>query len=188
MCVSTLESASSSTRIRGIANQGAGYGCALFLAAGERDAALADQCSVLIGKLSISVAMLAASAAQRTSSSLAFCDAEGDVLANGFAEQKSFLRHEADIAAQVGERIFANRLAVDQHRTGRSVVNARDQSYQRRLSRTGGSDDCETGASGNSQIDVMQDRSSVVREIQVAEFDVAAQFAAGFSRPRPARP
>ena len=50
-----------------IANDRAGNGGSLLLSAGKRDAALAHQGLELLGKTSISEAMLAASAAERTS-------------------------------------------------------------------------------------------------------------------------
>ena len=100
MCVSTLESASSSIRMLGIANQGAGDGGALLLSARKRDAALADHGVVAVGKaLDVGgdvgciggVVNLLVGGVVNT---------QGDVLADAFAEQESFLRYEADAPAQ----------------------------------------------------------------------------------------
>ena len=96
-----------------IANQGAGNRRALFLSAGERYAALAHQRVVALRESPrCRSAMLAASAARRTSSSVACSRAESDVLADGVAEQKRLLRHEADVAraaTQAGTRGSADR-------------------------------------------------------------------------------
>ena len=63
--------------------------------------------------------------------------------------------------------------AIDQHRSGFRIIDARNQVDQSCLSRSCGSDNRETAARGNPQVKVVQHRLSVVAEIQAAEFDLA---------------
>ena len=123
----------------------------------------------------MSWAMLAASAAALISSRVAFLSSsrhsEGDVFADGVAEEECLLGNEADMAAQGVERELADGVAVDKNGPGRGVVNARDQADERGLSRAGGAHDGEAGAGGNAQVDVLKNRCAVVREVEIAEFD-----------------
>ena len=74
------------------------------------------------GNSSNSERMCAASAASKQVVSARVGRAEGEVLADGFAEEKGLLRHHADVAAQHGKRIFADGAAVDEQRSlGRFV-------------------------------------------------------------------
>jgi hypothetical protein len=99
----------------GIANQGAGDGGALLLAAGEGDAAFADHGVVAFGKASMSAAMLAASAALRIFLVGRIFDAEGDVFADAVAEEESFLGTKPILRRSDRQRVFADGAAVDEH-------------------------------------------------------------------------
>ena len=90
--------------------------------------------------------------------------AERNVLAHGLAEQESFLRHKADLAAQRLDGILAHRLAVDQHAARLSIVDTRDQADQRGLPGTGRPDNGQAAARRNSQINVMQNRRRRYRQ------------------------
>ena len=117
--------------------------------------------------------------------------AEGDVLANGVAEQECLLRNKADVLAQHFERELANRPPIDQHRAFGRVVDARNQRHQRGLARSGWSDDRQAGAFGHAQVDVLQhrfiavhathaalgrDQGVAVVKAQIAELDLAADL------------
>ncbi len=58
---------------------------------------------------------------------------EGNVVGQRVREQERLLRHEADGAAEHGERHLAHVDAVDEHAARRRIVKAREQRNQRRL-------------------------------------------------------
>ena len=174
--VSTLESASSRIRISRIANEGASDCGALLLSAGERDAALADHGVIAFGKafdVSCDVGRF-----RRVVNVLigGRVDAEGDIFADAVAEQESLLRHESDVLAQRGERVFADGESIDQNRAGRGVVDARDEADESRLARTGRADYGETGACGHAQIQVVQNLLAIVGKVEAAELDLAGDL------------
>src|SRR5437016_11589680 len=108
--------------------------------------------------------------------------AESDVLAHRIAEQKSFLGYETYAAAQVLERILANGPSIDQYCAGRGIVNPRNEADQGSFARAGGANNRETCARGNTQVDMAQNRCSVVGEIQVAELDLPTDFCSAGTR------
>jgi hypothetical protein len=75
------------------------------------------------------------------------------------------------MSAQGVERELADGAAVDEDGAGRGVVDARNKVDKRRLAGAGGADDGQTGAGGNAQVDVLKNRSAVVGEVEIAEFD-----------------
>src|SRR5712692_4439252 len=85
-------------------------------------------------------------------------ESEGDVAADGFAEQVGVLRDEADGLAQGGERPFADRAPIDQDRVVRRFPEARDEGGKRGLAAARGADDGERRAGGDFQIDVVEYR------------------------------
>ena len=115
----------------GAAEKGAGDGGALLLASGECDASFADGCIVGFGETfdvvrdvggfggGFDVVQL------RLAIFLRY--AEGDVFADGVAEEECFLGNEANVTAQRVERELADGASVDQNRAGLGVVDARDQ-------------------------------------------------------------
>ena len=84
--------------------------------------------------------------------------AEGDVLADGVGEEEGLLRDEADVVAESATREVADGLTVDEDGSGSGVVEARDQADERGFAGAGGADDGEAGASGDAQVDVVEDR------------------------------
>src|SRR5215470_20105880 len=106
--------------------------------------------------------------------------AEGDVFADCVAEQKRFLWHESDVAAQDFERNFADGSAVDQHGARSGVVNARDQVHERCLARAGRANDRQARSGWNAQVDVGENGDAVVGEVEIAEFDFTGNLAASF--------
>ena len=61
--------------------------------------------------------------------------AEGDVGRDGVAEQKCLLKDEADVPPQVVEIEIAQVVAVEQNPPARRIVKAAEQRQQRRLAR-----------------------------------------------------
>src|SRR6185312_1823924 len=106
-------------------------------------------------------------------------DSEGNVLADCFAEQESFLRHKPNVLSQRLHRIFAQRYAVNQHASRCRIINTRDQIHQRGLARTGRAHNRQAGPRRNVQIHIMQDVHAVIVEIQIVEFNVATDFDRG---------
>src|ERR1039458_1148897 len=81
-------------------NDGAGDGDTLLLSSGEGEAALADHGFVLFGE-ALDIGGDAGDGGGAADLRIAcVLDAEGDVFADGGAEEKGFLRDEADAAAQ----------------------------------------------------------------------------------------
>src|SRR5271157_1666829 len=135
----------------GAAEQGAGDRGALLLASGESDAAFAYGGVVAFGETfdvlgDVGCFGSGFDVVQRDVTVFARY-AEGNVFADGIAEQECFLRNEADVAAQRVEMELANGAAVDEDRAGLSVVDARDQVDKRRFAGAGGADDGEAGTS-----------------------------------------
>ena len=162
------------------AEQGAGDGGALLLASGEGDAAFADRRVVAFGEAfdvlgdvggfggGFDVVKLRLAVFLRY--------AEGDVFADGVAEEECLLRDEADVPAQRVEREFADGVAVDEDGAGLGVVDPRDQIDERRFAGAGGADDGQAGAGGNAQVDVFEDGGAVIGEVEIAEFDFALEL------------
>ena len=88
----------------GIADDGAGDGGALLLAAGECDAALADHGVEALGELEDFGADVRDDGGVFDCSGGGVGDAEGDVLADGVGEEKGLLRDEADVGGE-GRRV-----------------------------------------------------------------------------------
>src|SRR6202035_2521439 len=114
----------------GAAEKGAGDGGALLLASGECDAAFADGGVIAFGETfdvlgnvggfggGFDVVQL------RLAIFLRY--AEGDVFADGVAEEECFLGNESDVAAQRVKRELADGASVDEDCAGLGVVDARD--------------------------------------------------------------
>ena len=102
--------------------------------------------------------------------------AEGDVFADGVAEEKCFLRNESDVAAQRVKRELADGASVDQDSAGLGVVDARDEVDQRCLAGAGRADDGKAGAGGDAETNVFENGCAVVGEVKTAEFDFAREI------------
>ncbi len=105
---------------------------------------------------------------------------ERDVLRDGLAEQKRFLRNETNVRAQRPERNLPDGHAVHEKRPWGGVVKARNQAGERGLARPGGAHNGHGFSGGNVQVDIFQDRLAIARlrgrvaEREVAELDFAA--------------
>src|SRR5450759_2779022 len=163
----------------GAAEQGAGDGGALLLASGERDAAFADGGVVALGETFDVLGDVGGFGGgfdvREWGVAIFFGYAEGDVFADGVAEEECFLGNEADVAAQGVERELADGAAVDEDGAGRGVVDAWAEVDERRFTGAGGADDSEAGAGGDAQVDVLENGDAVVGEVEIAELDFATE-------------
>ena len=192
--VSTLDRESSSTRIRGWRRMARASDVRCFCPPDKRDSALADHCVEASGEtLNFSGDARDLDRFEDVLLGGVF-DAEGDVFAQCFAEEKRILRHVSNGPAQCLERILADGATVDQHGSGRSFPQARNQRSERGFSASRGADDGQGRTGRDTQIDVVQDRGARragrpgrIGERQMAEFDLAANVrlaAARFVRAR----
>ncbi len=92
---------------------------ALLLAAGEGESALADHGFVLLGKALDILRNARDGSGTMQSARRLRPHAEGDVFADGGAEEEGFLGNESDLAAQGFERILADGTAIDEDGSGR---------------------------------------------------------------------
>ena len=90
--------------------------------------------------------------------------AERDVVAERVGKQERLLRHEADGAAQLGQRDVAHISSVDEHRAARRVVQPRQQVHERRLAGPRAADDRHRLARLHREGDVAQHLAVAVRE------------------------
>ncbi len=138
------------------AQQRPGYGRALFLSAGERDAALAHHGFKSLRKFF----ELLANVRRLRRLEQVFCAGMGSpkrkVLPNRLAEKKGFLRHHADVAPQHGQRIVAHSAAVDQKGAFGRFVEPGDEVDERGFAGTGWAYNGQAGAGGNPERDVAQ--------------------------------
>ena len=91
------------------------------------------------------------------------------------AEQKRLLRNETNRTAQRRQRNLTDVHAVDEHRARRRVVQARQQTEERRLPGPGRADDRRRRAGRNGQRHVVKHLDVAVAERQVTELDRAAE-------------
>src|SRR6266550_1142486 len=151
-------------------------GGTLLLASGESDAALSYCRVVAFGKAFDVLGNIGGFGGGFDFFETRIVSTEGDVLADGKAEQECLLRDEADIAAQSFERKFSNWTSIDQDGARFGVINTSDQADQRGLSGTGWANDRQAGAGRNPQVDVVENGNAVVTEVEIAEFDFSAKF------------
>lgn len=97
-----------------------------------------------------------------------------DVVHERVVEQHRLLRHDAEVAAQAGDRDVADVGAVDGDGAAVGVVEAEEQAQQRRLAAAAFADDGDGRARWDVERDVFQrGPPPVVGEGDVAEGDVA---------------
>jgi hypothetical protein len=103
--------------------------------------------------------------------------AEGDVLAHRRREEEGVLGDDRDRPAERGELHLADVDAVHQDATPGRVVEAGDESRERRLPRAGVPDDRHALPRLDLEVDVLEHRPlRVVAEGRVLEADPAAAF------------
>ena len=124
---STDDVASSSSRIRGIAQQRPGERDALALAAREREPLLADDGVVAVGQADHELVRLDRARRGFDVGVVGIGPGERDVVADGVGEEERVLEHDADLLAQRRERDVADVDVVDADRAFVHVVEARQQ-------------------------------------------------------------
>ena len=138
----------------GIAEDGAGDGGALLLAAGEGDAALADDGAEAAGELEDLVGDVGGAGGgfdllvegQGGVFAVGCGDSKGDVVGDGGGEEEGLLGDEADGRAEGVEGVVAEGAVVEEDGVGWGVVEAGDEGDEGGLAGAGGADDGE-GAS-----------------------------------------
>ena len=143
--------------MRGIADDGAGDGGALLLAAGEGDSALADHGVEAAGEFEDLGRDVGDGGGVFDLFGGGVGRAEGDVVADGVGEEEGLLGDEADVFAKLGEWEEADGFAVDEDGAGDGVLQAGDEVYQCGFAGAGRAYDGETAARGDAQIDVVED-------------------------------
>ena len=158
---------------RRLADERPGQGGALFLAAGEGDAALADEGVEAALELLDVLAQLGLLRGEGDLFRSGIFDAVGDVGADRIGEQEGVLRDVADIGAQFLERPFLRRNSIDAQLPRAGLDEARNQAGQRGLARTDAADDAQRSAGRDLQVDVAEDGDIAVGEGEIVELDVA---------------
>ncbi len=74
---------------------------------------------------------------------------------------------------------MADGASIDEDGSGRGVIDARDQADKRGLTGAGRSDDSQAGAGRDAQVDVVQNSSAVIGEVQIAKFNLARRSVIG---------
>ena len=144
---------------------------ALALAAGERDAALADQGLVAPGQARDVVVQPRDLAGLRDPLAIGPGVAVGDVVLDRGGKQERVLLDQAHGPAQGGERDLAHVLAVDRDPAGADVVVARDQMGDGRLAAARRPDDAERPPGPDLEADVVQGRE-LAALARIGEIDV----------------
>lgn len=140
-----------------VADDGAGDGGALLLAAGEGDAALADHGVEALGELEDLGGDVGDGGGFLDLFSSCLGDTEGDVLADGLGEEEGLLRDVAYVFAQGVEGEAADGFSVDEDGTGSGIVKAGDEANEGGFARAGRAYDGEAGAGGDAEVDVFED-------------------------------
>ena len=134
--------------------QGAGDGDALFLPAGEGDAALADAGVVASGSCQDEFVRLGGCGSLDDLLIGGAGAAEGDVFADGSGEEGRLLEDDADLAAQGLQGGAADVDAVDQDAAGGRVVEAREQVDDGGFAGAGGAEQGDHLAGLDVEVDI----------------------------------
>src|SRR5215468_5783500 len=98
---------------------------------------------------------------------------KGNVVANTSTEEKRLLRNKSNVLSQSFKGKIGDLSVVNQHRTFRGVINARNQADQRALTRTCGTNDRQASACGNPKIDSTEYFAACwITESQTSELDI----------------
>ena len=103
---------------------------------------------------------------------------EADVVDDRAGEQEGLLGHHRELLAQRSRGHLAQVEAVDAHRSGARVVEARQQLDDGRLAGPGRADQGDGGARSDGEVDVVEHVVAVaVAERHVVELDAATHVA-----------
>ena len=81
---------------------------------------------------------------------------EADVGGDGVAEQEALLENHADVAAEFLHIERADVVAVDEHATGRGIVEAWDETQQGGFARAGFADDRHAFTRRDREVDALE--------------------------------
>ena len=169
---------------RGVFEDGAGDADALFLAAGEFDAALADMgfvgCALLVvGEVLDEV--VGAGAGSGFDDVLHFCAglAVADVLQHRAVEQVTVLCDNGDVFAQAFLLNVCDVLGADGDFSGGDVVGADEQAGDGRFSCAAAPDKSDFLACGDGEVEVLEDRLSGLAVVEGYVFEGDVGFAFG---------
>ena len=160
-----------------IADDGASDPDALTLAPGNRDTALADHSVVSIRQLLDEIVRIRQLCGFDNLLTRGSRFAIRDVLPDRRAEEQRFLQHKSKLPAQGFQLQVAHILAVDADGSRRQLIEARDQTDDRRFARACRPDKCRSLARFDNQINIFQDQTAgSVAEAHVFKFDSALKF------------
>ena len=157
----------------GVHEQDAGNGDALFLSAGEGDAALTDAGVVALGAVEDEFVRLSGCG---SADDLLICGtggAEGDIFADGIGEEGGLLEDDADLGAEGVEGGAADVAAIDADETGGGVVKAGQEADDGGLAGAGGAEQGDDLTGLDGEVDIGEDFMLTVAEGNVLELDLA---------------
>src|SRR5579863_5206250 len=158
----------------GLGENGAGDGDALALAAGELDAALADDRVIFVGEGFGEFVDPGDAAGAQNFFFGGIGARESYVLANGSIEQERFLKNDAETGAVGVEAYRAQIFAIDANHSLRGHIERADQADRGGLARTGGADESAHRSGLGAKRNVVQNFVfAVVTETDIVEFDGA---------------
>jgi hypothetical protein len=141
--------------------EGAGEADALALAAGEADAAFADDCFKATGKTVLDESEDlggGGGAFEGGGVDFLFGQAEGDVGGDRVIDEEDFLRHVTDAAAPCAALVGAERGVIDKDAAGAGDVEAEDEIDEGGLAAAGGADNAERGVFGDAERELVDHR------------------------------
>jgi len=169
----------------GVAQEGAGEGEPLLLAAGEQGAALADDGLVTLGHGPDEIVGVGVDRGGDHLFARGVRAAEQQVAVDGVVEEHRVLGDDGDVAAQVGEAHRAHVVAVDGDPAGGGLVEAGNEVGEGGLAGAAGADEGADRAGGNRGGEAVQDGlAGLVGEGHALEGDVTVEPADGDGRGR----
>ena len=166
------------------AQEGAGDGDALLLAAGEQGAAFTDDGVVALRQVDDELVRVRVAGGGQDSFARRRGVAEQQVVKDGVVEEHRFLRDEGDVAPQVGEAHLAHINPVNGDAAGGDLEETRHEVGEGALARAARADERADGAGGDGGGDMAEGGCLAVGEGDVVEGDVAAQALDGRGRGR----
>ena len=150
-----------------VGEHGPGDGDALALPARQRVAPLADLRLVAVGHGAHELVGPGQAGGPLDGGGIGVGLGEGDVGGDGVAEEEGVLEHGRHRTAEVAEAHLPHVDAVEQHPAAGHVVEARDQTGDRRLAAAGGADEGDRRAGGDVEVEAVE--HGVGEPLRVAE-------------------
>lgn len=160
----------------GVGEDGAGDGDALFLAAGEFDAAFADDGFVAVGEAFDEFIDAGDAAGFEDFGFGGLGAGEGDVFADGSVEEEGFLEDDAELGAVAAELDGGEVDVIDEDAPGAGDVEGGDEADGGGFAGAGGADESGDGAGRGMEGDAAEDGfAGFVFEFDIFEADVAGE-------------